>query len=254
MQIGPANRTHQDANEQLFGNRARRRNLTKLQRLFRSLQNHRAHIELSKIARRMAQMKRLLDAGANRFELAPGLAGFRFVMHVTAAQKRYFVEHAFLEPFERQVNHRCDVERDELRNNQAADNDKTKRTTRRSIGAETEGKRKRAHQRGKRSHDDGAKTFNAGLVNGGMPVITFIEPVQRKIDNHDAIFLHDTHQEEEADDGIKGEGRTEEPEREQASDDGRKKRGKHCHGMHITFVQNSEDDIHDKKRTKDKKW
>src|SRR4029434_5434565 len=176
MQIGPANRTHQDANEQLFGNKARHRNLTKLQRLFRSFQNHRAHIDPSKIARSKAQMKRLLDAGATRFELAPRLAGFRFVMHVTAAQKRYFVEHAFLEPFERQVNDRCDVERDELRNNQAADNDETKRTTRRSIGAETEGKRKRTHQRGKRSHDDGAKTFDARLVMGGAPLTHSLLP------------------------------------------------------------------------------
>ena len=89
----------------------------------------------------MAKMKRLLDAGANRFELAGGLASFRFVMHVTAAQKRNFVEHALLEPFEREVNHRCDVERDQLRNDQAADNDETKRATRRSIGAITERKR-----------------------------------------------------------------------------------------------------------------
>jgi hypothetical protein len=114
VEISPANRACSNAHEHLSPRRLWLWNLTKLQRLFRSLQNHRAHIDLSRIARRITQMKRLLDAGANRFELAAGLAGFRFVMHVTAAQKRYFVEHAFLEPFERQVNHRCNVERDQL--------------------------------------------------------------------------------------------------------------------------------------------
>ena len=174
-------------------------------------------------------------------------------MHVAAAQERNFVEDAFLEPFQRQVNHRRDIERDELRNNQAADDDQTERTARRTISAKAQRERQRAHQRGERGHDDGPETFDARFVNGGAPIVAFIEPMQRKIDNHDAVLLHDTHQEEETDDGIKRKRRTKKPEREQAADDGGKERGKHRDRMNVTLVKNSEDHIHDEKRADDEK-
>ena len=72
MEVSPANRACGNAHEHLSPRRFWLWNLTKLQRLFRSLQNHRAHIDLSKIARGTAQLKRLLDAGANRFETRAG--------------------------------------------------------------------------------------------------------------------------------------------------------------------------------------
>ena len=69
--------------------------------------------------------------------------------------------------------------------------------------------------------------------------------MQREVDNHDAVLLHDPHQEKQPDDGIKRERGTKEPEREQAAHDGREKRGKHRHRMDVALVENSEDDIHD---------
>ena len=47
-------------------------------------------------------------------------------MHVAAAEWD-FIENAFLEPFQRQVNNRRDIKRDQLRDDEAADDDQTER-------------------------------------------------------------------------------------------------------------------------------
>ena len=113
----------------------------------------------------LGRLKKLSDASAGaRSELA---CAYRFrgrcssmsfrvglVMRVAAAQERYVVEHALLEPFQRQINHGRDIERDQLRNDQAADNNQPERPARRAVGAKAERERQRAHQRRQRSHDD----------------------------------------------------------------------------------------------------
>ena len=55
------------------------------------------------------------------------------VMHMATAQERDFIEDALLEPLERKANDGCDVERDELRDDEATDDDQTKRAQRRAI-------------------------------------------------------------------------------------------------------------------------
>ena len=83
------------------------------------------------------------------------------------------------------------------------------------------------------------------------PVVTFVQPMKREVDNHDAVLLHDAHEEEEADDGIKRERGTEKPERQQAADDRREERGEHRDRMDVALVKNAEDDIHDEERRDD---
>jgi hypothetical protein len=48
-----------------------------------------------------------------------------FVMHVSTAKKRDAVQKVFLNPFQGEINRRRNVKGDELRDDQAADNDKT---------------------------------------------------------------------------------------------------------------------------------
>ena len=74
------------------------------------------------------QSRLLAYAGRNWPEL-----GFLFwsgtvLMKVRAAQKWNFIEHLFLEPFEPEINHRRHEQRDQLRKNESADNDKPKGT------------------------------------------------------------------------------------------------------------------------------
>ena len=175
------------------------------------------------------------------------------MVRVGAAQERHSVEHAFLEPFEREINHGGDVERDQLRNDQAADDDQPERPARRAIRAVTKRKRHRAHQGGQRGHDDRPKTFDARFVNGRAPIVAFVQPMKREVDNHDAVLLHDAHEEEQADDRIKRERGTENPKREQSAHDRGEERGEHRHRMDVALVENPENDIHDEQRREDEK-
>ena len=60
------------------------------------------------------------------------------VVCVRAAQERYAVEHALLKPFQRQINHGRDIQRDELGNDQPADNDQPEWPARGAVGAKAE--------------------------------------------------------------------------------------------------------------------
>src|SRR5438132_2057866 len=75
------------------------------------------------------QSRLLARAGGNWPELA-FLTGARFaaVMSVSAPQERHFVEDMFLQPFQPEINHGSDKERDHLRKNQAPDDDQSERT------------------------------------------------------------------------------------------------------------------------------
>ena len=53
-----------------------------------------------------------------------------FVMGVRATQEWDPIEHTFLKPFEREVNDRCDVKRDELRDDKAANDHQAERAPR----------------------------------------------------------------------------------------------------------------------------
>src|SRR5689334_15634095 len=77
-----------------------------------------------------------------------------FVMRMGTAQEAHAIEHAFLKPLKRQINHRSDIESNQLRNYQPSDNHQPQRSTRRTVGAETESDRQRAHQRSERGHNN----------------------------------------------------------------------------------------------------
>src|SRR5438128_895919 len=157
-----------------------------------------------------------------RYRLHAGGLGFacfgsarRFVLVVMrAAQEGHFIEEVFLEPLEPQIDHRRDKERHHLGENKTADNDEAERTPRRSVLTETERERDGAHQCGESRHHDRAKTFNAGFVYGRAQVPPFIDSLQRKIDNHDAVLLYDAEQQEQADDTVERQARSKHPERE----------------------------------------
>ena len=174
------------------------------------------------------------------------------VVRVCAAQERDPVEHAFLEPFQREINHGRDVERDQLRNDQAADDDEPERPARRAI------QRRSQAQSGSAPIKAasvvmiiGRKRSDARFVNGRAPVVAFVQPMEREVDDHDAVLLHDAHEEEEANHGIKRERGIKKPERHQAADDRREKRREHGNRMDVALVENSENHVHDEERRDD---
>ena len=76
--------------------------------------------------------------------------------------------------------------------NQTAHDYQTERAARRGVLPEPKRNRHCAHERSERGHHNGTKPFHAGFVNGRAQVPAFVDSLQRKIDNHDSVLLHDT--------------------------------------------------------------
>ena len=98
------------------------------------------------------------------------MTNIRFVrelvfVKVRATQEWNAIENVLLEPFEPEIDHRRNKQRDHLRKDQAADDNQTERTSRRSILTKTEREGNRTHQRGEGSHHDRAKSFDARFMN-----------------------------------------------------------------------------------------
>ena len=89
-------------------------------------------------------------------------------------------------------------------------------------------------------------------MNGRAEVVAFVEPVQGEVHNHNPVLLHNAHEKEETDDGVKRKRRIKQPQRKQSPDDGRKEGRKHRNRVHITLVENPENDVHDENRGEDK--
>src|SRR5712692_11695905 len=89
-------------------------------------------------------------------------SGFR---RMTRAEEGCPIQNLFLELFEIKINHRRDVERDELGNHEAANNYEPKRAPRGTIRSITESDRHSAKHRGKSCHEDRAEPIHAGVVN-----------------------------------------------------------------------------------------
>src|SRR6185295_7665957 len=67
-----------------------------------------------------------------------GPGGDRSGTPVPGAEERYAVEHSLLEPFQVEVDDRRDVQGDELRHDEPADDDQAERPARGAVGAEAD--------------------------------------------------------------------------------------------------------------------
>src|ERR1700758_5311606 len=125
--------------------------------------------------------------------LGPQLSPPRFgVVIMSAAKERHLVEHVLLEPFQPEIDDRCDEQRDQLRENQTAHDHQTQWPTRCGILTESQCNWDCAHKGGECGHHDRTKPFHAGFVNRRAQVPTFINSLQSKIDHHDSVLLHNT--------------------------------------------------------------
>ena len=93
------------------------------------------------------------------------------------------------------------------------------------------GQRDAAQQRGHRGHHDGTEAQQAGFVDGFRRVLAVLAlGFQCEVDHHDAVFLHDADEQDDADDGHHAEILTEEHEREQRADAGGRQCGENRDG------------------------
>src|SRR5260370_27916282 len=100
----------------------------------------------------------------------------------------------FLEPFEPEINHGSNKERDHLRKDKTADDHESERTSRGSVLSKTKSEWHRAHQCGQRRHHDRTKTFDTRFMNCRAQVPTLVDSLQRKVDHHDPVLFHDAEQ------------------------------------------------------------
>ena len=94
------------------------------------------------------------------------------------------------QPIECQIDDRRGVKREQLAEDQSANDGDAERTA--QFGADTgaEGQRQGAEKRRHGSHHDGTETQQAGLVDGverRLPFLAF--GLESEVDHHDGVFL-----------------------------------------------------------------
>ena len=110
---------------------------------------------------------------------------------------------ALLQPLHVDVEHRRDVERQRLRDEQAADDREAERPPRLGAGAPAERDRQRAHQRGHRRHHDRPEADETRLVDRvGGAEIALAPRLDREVDHHDAVLLDEADQHDDADERV----------------------------------------------------
>src|ERR1035438_4431260 len=108
--------------------------------------------------------------------------------------------HALRGAFQIEVNHRRDVERDELREEQTAHYGKAERLARVRAGAGSERDRQGAEERRHRGHHDRPETQNAARMNGIERSPAFVAlGFNGEIDHHDRVLLDYAEQHDQPD-------------------------------------------------------
>src|SRR5258707_12710479 len=100
---------------------------------------------------------------------------------MTRAEELCAIQNLFLKLFEVKINHRRDVERDELGDHQAADNYEPERSPRGTIRAVAQSDRHRAKHSGQSGHQDWAETIHAGVVNRFVSRLAGVDALAREV-------------------------------------------------------------------------
>jgi hypothetical protein len=121
--------------------------------------------------------------------------------------------------FEEEVDHRGGVEGKDLREQQASDDRDAQGLAQFRAGSDPEGQRDGAEQCRHRGHHDRAEADDAGFVDRLSGLIPSTRSASRaKSIIMMAFFLHDAHQENDADEGDQREVRAREQQRHQCPD------------------------------------
>ena len=100
-----------------------------------------------------------------------------------------------------EIDHRRSEQRQQLADQQAADDGDAKRMPQFGARAGAEHQRQGAEYRGHRRHQDRPEPQQAGLVDRLARRLTLIAlGIEREVDHHDRVLLHDADQKDDADD------------------------------------------------------
>src|SRR5258708_2435510 len=151
-----------------------------------------------------------------------------------------FSESAKPELVESEINDRSGVERKKLTHDEAADDADAEGAAKFGTGAGAKGQGESAKEGGHGGHQDGAEAQHARFEDGVFGAFAaFAFGLQGKINHHDGVFLDDTDEQDDADDGNDVEVLFEEHESEHRDDTGRRQRRKDGERMHATLVHDA---------------
>ncbi len=144
------------------------------------------------------------------------------------------------QPFERKIHHRRCVKCEGLADDKAAADGDAERASRFAAGAECQCEGQGAADGRQRGHDDGTKTFDAGLADGGVRRhAAFTFRFQCEIDQHDGVLFHDAHEQNDADDAHDAEFGAGDEHGQQRADAGGRQAGNDRQRVDQAFVQNA---------------
>ena len=143
----------------------------------------------------------------------------------------------------REVDDRRREQREQLREHETADHRDAERLTKLGAAPGAERERERAEQRGGGRHHDGTKAQETRLVDRLARRETAVAlRLEREVDHHDRVLLHDADQQHEADQGGHVEREVCEREREEGTHAGRRKRREDRDRMDEALVEHAEHD------------
>src|SRR5258705_580936 len=140
----------------------------------------------------------------------------------------FFSESAKPEFVESEINDRSGVERKKLAHDEAADDADAEGAAKFGTGAGAERQRESAKEGSHGGHQDGAEAQHARFEDGVFGAFAaFAFGLEGKVNHHDGVFLDDTDEQDDADDGNDVEVLLEEHESEHGRSEERRV-GKEC--------------------------
>src|SRR3989442_797384 len=142
-----------------------------------------------------------------------------------------------------EVEDRRDVEREELGDHQPAHHGQPQRAPRVGAGADAERDGERAEQRGHRRHHDRPEAQQAALVDRLLGRHAAALGLDREVDHHDRVLLHDADQHDHADEAVDVQLHAEEPERQQRPRARRRQPREDRQRVNEALVQHAEHEV-----------
>src|SRR5216683_8245857 len=160
--------------------------------------------------------------------------------------------HRHAEALHVEIDDRRRVEREQLAQQEATDDRDAERATELGARARPEGQRQRAEERGHRRHEDRPEPLQARPMNGllrGEAVVAL--EVERDVDHHDGILLHDPDEQDDPDHRDDREIHAAEKQGQKRADAGRRQRGEDRERVDQAFVEDAQDDVDRDQRRQD---
>src|ERR1035438_470927 len=157
-----------------------------------------------------------------------------------------------LQAVEEEVDDRGREQREQLGDQQAADDGDAQGLAEFRAYAHADRQRKAAEQSGHGGHHDGPEAQQAGLIdgfNGRQALVALC--LQSKVDHHDGVLFDNAYEQDDADEGDDAEVGTGEQEGEDGAHAGRRQRGENGEGMDQALIEDAEDDVDGDQRSED---